>query len=83
MTQDSPYFDIVHAAPILPTASPAPYAEGEAWRVERQPNGFRLFYLSGGHRGEERAILIDAGDADALAVGRRTFDDVLIARGAS
>jgi hypothetical protein len=83
MTQDSPYFDIVPAAPIAPAAGPAAYAEGHASRVERQPDGFRLFHLSGGHQGEERAILIDAADADALAGGRRKLDEVLIARGAS
>lgn len=83
MTDDSPYFDIVPARPIAPVATPDAVARGDGWRVERQPDGWWLFYISGGHQGEERAILIDRADTDALANGARTLDDVLIARGAS
>ena len=83
MTEDSAFFEIVPPRPVAPAARPLAVASGPAWRVERQPDGLWLFYLSGEQGGGERAILVDQADVDALRAGDRSLDDVLIARGAS
>ena len=80
---DDPYFEIVPpqgAAPAPP--STPPLAEGDGWRVERQADGLWLFYVSPSHQGDMRAVLIPEEEADGLANGSRTLDQVLIARGA-
>lgn len=83
MTEDSAFFEIVPPRPVAAADRLDTVASGPAWRVERQADGLWLFYISGEHIGDERAILIDDDDANALRVGDRTLDDVLIAHGAS
>lgn len=83
MTEDSAFFDIVPPKPIASAKRRDALPSGNGWRVDRQPDGLWLFYISGGHTGDERAILIDEADADALRSGARSLDAVLIARGAS
>lgn len=83
MTEDSAYFEIVPARPrVEPKPRDSVVATGLAWEVQRQADGLWLFYLSGEQGGGERAILVDEADTEALRSGRRTLDDVLIARGA-
>lgn len=80
---DDPYFEIVppRAAEPSPPSTP-PLAEGVGWRVEQQADGLWLFYVSPSHQGDMRAVLIGDEEADGLAAGSRTLDQVLIARGA-
>ncbi len=80
---DDPYFDIVPPRGGEPAASSTPpLALGDGWRVERQADGLWLFYISPSHQGDMRAVLIGEEEADGLANGSRTLDQVLIARGA-
>lgn len=78
---DDAYFEIVPATPVV-AAKPKPgeIARGAGWRIARQEDGLWLFYLSPSHQGDERAILIRENEADALASGKKTLDDILIAR---
>lgn len=79
---ESPYFRIVDAEPITPNPSKTAIASGSSWRVEREPDGLWLYYISGSHQGDERAILIGEGDLVALRDGERSVGEVLHTHGA-
>ena len=59
------------------------YAKGRTWVVLKRDGGFVLDYFSGEHGGGGKQAPIEKEEAEGLATGEATVDEILIAHGAS